>query len=519
MGTGNRGRFSERLKRIAFWKKKRNDIEEDDYKNTGGLKRFFLIPLMFIQKKVDNSSKKVISEKKKDEIIDKEQIQFKLEKLKNEALKNNELDNEFVDENNLIVNTSDENKNDKLKVQNIRNIDVVLLRKIHDENLKKYNDSNQLSVGNKEDQFAYHKSVNLKKEQLEREILNLLKKELVKQLNEFEILQSDLYILKEIENNDILYNRCNENIVEVKKILSKIKSLKEKYDYLKDNVDFEYMLEVKNEPLYDKIIDLKNTLETDKIPFLVDDYKLLEEYKFLYLKIDKFKEDAIKYEEEKNKKALELKKRDIDFEKFKNNINNVSSLSNGYEKFVKEQNEMMKALNEKVDKIDEIHKVTYSYKGFGTLLGHSFKYLGLLLMNPFKGFFPNIAIQTLATRRIIHDLSDSLKLEEKKFTVYEAVDYSREIDTALYDIDYTTSLIDNSLDDIVKLKRTFKEKFEKYNGNFSDYRDAIKKLNKIENTILNNKVKIGLIKEKMLEQEKINSQKMAKVLKLNENNK
>ncbi len=552
MGAGNKGRFSDRLKKIAFWKRKKNVNEDDDNdvkpsdrkdKTTHTIKRFFLIPIMLLQKKIDNPETK-------EDIPTKKEMASKLEKMKKGLSDNNK--EEF-----------NENKLDrKAKVQNIKNIDVVLLKQIHDNNLKKfYGIDNELDLDkedlynkinafrnsneyktlkdylesekkklndneikkditqiNKDDKNVYGRSVNLRKDQLEREILNLLKKDLVKQINELEILQSDLYILKELENDDLVYKKCSQNIVEIKKILSRIKSLKEKYDYLKDNVDFEYMLEVKDAPLYDKIIDLKNILETDKVPFLVDDYKLLEEFKYLYLKIDKIKSDAEEYEEKKNKKIEELKKRDIDFEKFKEQVNNVSSLNEGYEHFIKEQDQIIKNMDENISKIDSIEKVSYSFKGFGSLLGNSFRYLGLLLMSPFKGLFPNIAIQTLATRRILGDLSDALKIEEKRYTVYEAaVDYSKEIDMALYDIDYTTSLIDNSLSDIIKLKANFKDKFQKYHGNFREYQDAIKKLNKIENTIMNNKIKVGLIKDKMLINEKINSQKMAKVLKLNEN--
>ena len=44
MGTGNKGRFSERLKKIANSKKKK---DTDDKK--GGLKRTLLIPVMFLE--------------------------------------------------------------------------------------------------------------------------------------------------------------------------------------------------------------------------------------------------------------------------------------------------------------------------------------------------------------------------------------------------------------------------------------------------------------------------------------
>ena len=457
MSAGNKGKFSERLKRIAFWKRKKLTDETEDIKpsedkeqTAHSIKRFFLIPIMFVQKKISNSSRKLSS--------------TEIDRIKAEATNGEE----------VLVNEKESELSDrKLKVQNIKRIDVVLLRKIHDRNLKKFNKEVDQFLTDNEKAQVYAQNVYKKKEEIQKEILNLLKKELVEQINELEVLQSDLYILKEIDNNDVLYKKCTENILEIKRILSRIKALKEKYDYLKDNTDFDYLLEVKNAPLYEKIIELKTLLETDKIPFLVDDYKLLEEYRFLYLKIDKFKTDAEKYEEEKKKKAAELKERDIDFEEFKKKVNNVSSLSEGYENFVYEQNQMIKTMEERINEINSYERVTYSFKGFGALLANSFKYLGLMLMNPLKGMFPNIAIQTLATRKLIGNLFDSMHLEENRRTIYEATDFSQEINLALNDIDYTEGLIDKSLDDILILKGKFKEKFEKYNSDINAYKDAI----------------------------------------------
>ena len=41
----------------------------------------------------------------------------------------------------------------------------------------------------------------------------------------------------------------------------------------------------------DKILELKELCSRDDIKYIVDNYKILDEYKFLYLKIDKLEED------------------------------------------------------------------------------------------------------------------------------------------------------------------------------------------------------------------------------------
>ena len=355
----------------------------------------------------------------------------------------------------------------------------------------------------------------IKKRNLQKEIIDLIKKRLVKNINEYESLQSELYILKEFGLDDVYYDECKENIKEIKKILSRINSLKEKYDYLKDNVDFQFMLEFDDNLLMDKILELKEICSREDLKNIVDDYKILNEYKYLYLKIDKLQEDVIKIEDERNKKALELKERDVDFEKLKNEIYNVDREHERYDSFVKQQEALLRNLDENLEKIDSYEKVSYKLKGFNKLLGNSFKYLGLLLVNPLKGLIPGIATQTVITKNIVHNLYNNLTLEESKKTVYETIDYSMSINSAINNLEETSSLIDSTLNEVVLLKQKYKQEFSKYKESFSSYKDAIKKLNKIENAVLGTKIKVDTMQIKMKEKEKANSEKLKRVKKLN----
>ena len=168
-----------------------------------------------------------------------------------------------------------------------------LLKKKREYILREYNNKNELT----------HKLIdnNVEKVKLQKEIIDLIKKNLINNINELEMLQSELYILNQLENGEIYLNECQQDIKEIKKLLSKVKSLKEKYDYLKDNIDFEYMLEYDDNLLIDKILELKEICSREDIKNTIDDYKILDEYKYLYLKIDKLQEDMIKMEKYKDK--------------------------------------------------------------------------------------------------------------------------------------------------------------------------------------------------------------------------
>ena len=199
----------------------------------------------------------------------------------------------------------------------------------------------------------------------------------------------------------------------------------------------------------------------------------------------------------------------------KDNIFDVQRESDRYESFVKNQQFFLNSIEDKISQIDSYEKVTYRLKGFNQLLSNSFKYLGLLLINPLKGLIPGIATQTLITSNMIHNLRDNLEWEENRRMVFEAIDYSTELNNAINNLDSTSILIDSTLEDVVRLKAEYKSQFSKYEGEIPGYKDAIKKINKIENAILGSKIKLDLTRERMKEKEKQNEMKMKRVKKLN----
>ena len=141
----------------------------------------------------------------------------------------------------------------------------------------------------------------------------------------------------------------------------------------------------------------------------------------------------------------------------------------------------------------------------------------MLLVNPLNGVIPGIATQTLITKNLVHNLYNNLSWEEERKLIYESIDYSGTISNAIDNLDYTSSLVDSTLEEIVLLKNKYEMNFNRYSENISDYKDAIKKLNKIENAVLGSKIKIETMKFKMQEKEIINKNKMKMVKKLNEN--
>lgn len=271
-------------------------------------------------------------------------------------------------------------------------------------------------------------------------------------VNELEILQSELYLLSEVNGEDKTLNECREALATVKDMFYKVDALKKKYDFLKDNYDFEYMLEIDDKELIDNIILLKDKFSNNEVKATLADYKLLDVYKYLYLKIDKFEEDTVGFEEEKERNLQKLKERNIDFDRLKRNVYNISRMDEEYKRFIDRQSDYLERLNKDISKINEKEVYSYKLNGFNALLFNSFKHVGLLMLSPLKGVIPAISTETLIIKNVVANLYNNLEWEESRKIVYEAIDYSNEINRAINDLDYTSNIVDSTLDDIVKLK-------------------------------------------------------------------
>lgn len=498
--NGNRGKFTDRLKKIRRdrlskrYKKDNDDTSDEIFIVRFGrniFKVLLSVPMVVYSVIKPSKQKKELTKGNASDII------LGIENIHNSRV--NDIKYDRLDR--------------RIRVTKISEIDIKTLKKQCEIYTKKSNKkTNNMNIFNNDD--VLEKEDRIKK--LQKEIIDLIKKKLVTNINELEILHSELFLLKEINDEDIYLEKCQDDIKEVKKLLSKINSLKAKYDYLKDNIDFEYLLEYGDDILVDKILELKELCSLDDIRYVVDNYKILEEYKFLYLKIDKLQENIIMYSDYKNESLEKLKERDIDFDKITEKVVDVDKEKEKYERFVKEQELMFMNLDEKILKIDSHEEVSCKIRGFNQLLSNSFKYLGLLLLSPLKGVMPGIASQTVITKNMIQNLYSNLSVEESRKMVYDAKDFTDSLNFALNNIDNMLLLVNSTLDDIVKLKDKYNSDFRKYGNSFSNYRDTIKKLNKIENAVMGSKIKIELMYDRTKEKQKQNSNKLKMVKKLNE---
>ena len=212
-------------------------------------------------------------------------------------------------------------------------------------------------------------------------------------------------------------------------------------------------------------------------------------------------------------KDRDFRDRDRKYDKIKEGIASVKQINQVCNEEIKRQNDYFEQLLTKVNKINREEYVTYHLRGINDMLHMSLRYAGLMLLSPFRGMIPSIAIQTLVTRNMLHNIREHLHWEEVQHVRYEAENFDSEIRRNLTDVHYVSNLISDALRDVQNLKDDFSYQ---YNANIPGYDDTLSQIDKIYYTILRNQNKIDKIEKNLYKGKKLNDEKLVRVREMNE---
>lgn len=349
--------------------------------------------------------------------------------------------------------------------------------------------------------------------QLENKILAKLKKSLKSERNKLDTIESELYLINKYSDDENLLEKAQKIQKQIETLLERINKINEEYKLLKNHNVIEEPLLLDDSLLIDNIISYReqiSKLDQNKFPAK---YQLLEDYIYLYSNLEKIKNENKHLLEESQKRSSELEIRDKKFAEAKRKVVSVEEISNSCNKLINEQNAYLSSLNAKITKINENIIKKTRFKGFNQLLTTSVKYIGLLALTPLRGLIPSIGVRTIMTRKLIGNLAKNMGYEEITSIVYSAVDYESEINNNLYNLNNISNNINETLYDISTLKQKFKNEFSR--ANLSDYEKTYKKIEILEEQVLDNKERIAFIESQLIKNKKINKDKLVKVKKMN----
>lgn len=485
MSKQGKSRFSDRIKLIAKFKRKKNKNNEDDKleKNTGFFKRIMLVPLMLFGKGIED-----------------------LTKTTNKDKSNNIT---FNDKDNKIFNDKKMLEDDRTKHINIQS------KKINVSQSKiKRNDYDDFKNKSFYD-FNYVSSLT-DIEELKKDILIGIRKNFIDEINKLEVLNSELYVLSKFDMDSSLLQECNDYLKKVKQLLDKLNKLNKQYNIYKENYYFENILDMDDKNLLDKILLFGELCNLEDRRNLVKDYKVLDTYKYLYSILEEVKEQCALLEEKSEEKIKELEDANIDFKKYQNDIFNKENIVSRCEFIYSKQEELLKEISSKVGNISSYESVRYNLSGFGSLLLNGIKLIGLFALSPFKGLFPSISLQTSLTKKTVSNLRKSIASTKKTEIVYTADDYIDKLNYSINEMDDMYKYISSTISDIDSLRDEYISKFSLYKEQLPNYNYYLKKINTLRKVMVNNQAKIVFLNKKIKENKKVNEKTLIRVKKLNE---
>ena len=352
--------------------------------------------------------------------------------------------------------------------------------------------------------------------ELEKKIYLKLEKELIRLKNECEIIESEEYIINKYEKDQEVYNNALRINKKIDRLLIKLKKIEKDYKLFKDKDLIKEPLFLEDTLLIDDIIEYRESLSKIKTSPINNKLKLLGEYQYLYLNLDKLIDKTEQIKEISNKRVEELSLRDQNYKEAKNKIVNISEIENCTSKIINKNKMYLEELSKKVDKITEEKYIEKKLEGMNGFFTSSLRYIFLLTLTPLSGIFPGIAARTIATRKLLHGMLENMHYKTQEKSLFLADNYLDEINNRIYDIKDLEDNIDSAIEEVQKLKKEFQDEFLAYN--LPEYDKTYKKLELIEANILNNKEKTRIIKEKLIKNKTLNKNTLLKVRKLNTRN-
>lgn len=351
------------------------------------------------------------------------------------------------------------------------------------------------------------------KDELRTKIIYKIKKEFNRSIDEIEILEAKLYDLREQNNEEIELEKAEKIKEEINETIKKINEIIENYNIYRENYNFEDIIYLDDKTLVDDIIDYKNLTQNDIYnKNLIKDYKLLEEYKILYQKLDRIKSITEDLKEENKEKLYNLEEQKSNYNQIKDDVDTLNTTIEYCNNEIDKQNDYFENLLNKIDIINKEEYTTYQMGTLSNIISDTLNFIATIKISPLMGLVPSIFINTFAANLLLRNIYNNFHVEKINKVKYSAINYDSEILTKMSDIDFTANLIDDTIYTISNIKEKFSMQ---YNSAIPGYEETMKKINDIMEKMVSNKNKMEIIEKNLKESRKINGEKIRKLEKLN----
>lgn len=333
---------------------------------------------------------------------------------------------------------------------------------------------------------------NLIIKEIKKDIEEIKKEENVKSdklLNQKIILLSNEYYKfknKEIKKYDFEKElSILKNIKNKKKGIGIVEKTIDNYQIKLNSIEKE---KKKEEPIVNnKIIYYKNKKKKVGIGPIIEKKKLVKENEF------------------NNKTIKEFKKR-------KEQVKKIDDFEENLKKEVEEQKRILKYISSKSGEINTFVKEKIVISGISKIFSSILRIaLGILTL-PFSGknMF-GVMLGSGLINKGIRGIRKGLKTNKYNEITYNYEDLAYKIKTSKNKLGDTKLIIEDSIDQLDKLKDEFKDNFYKYNHVIPEYEEVFKKIDKLEESLNKKKKEIYEMDKRLNKQYEINKVKLKKV--------
>lgn len=427
---------------------------------------------------------------KKNSEIKEEMELSELEEKKNESSKNTYTSSNNIEEREEVhkVNTIDVNPLPMSTNENIIDSRKTIEQNKKDEDVE-INIINEpivkkdIEVDNLIPDVKVEEKVEILDDPFEEKIIEAFEKIIKDDLYELEEIKYELDVLSKDEDNSFETKEVEELKEKLEVLISKFEKIKDKYYNAHDN----NILDIDDAYIYDLLLQYKEEIkDSDVMNDLEKEISKAEEYISIMDQIINVEASTDEMNDKLDDKLDEFEIRDEEFEKMKDEYQDIEAIKNMVEEFNYEQESIFNDLQKKVDESEKITKKVETDTHLVTNLNKLIEAALLISMSKKipptpRGNLIKLGIITASMKTASQFITT--KETRREITTINFKDYCGSISRSIIDINTVTGKIDDSLIDIKNIKSRFAKECEEYRGQVKEFDELFNNINNIENEL------------------------------------
>lgn len=312
--------------------------------------------------------------------------------------------------------------------------------------------------------------------------LDELEKMIRKTDYEVKKIQYELKVLEQKEQDELTAKEIDDLIYELNKLIQQFEQIKK--EFYQNHYEELYKFPNNDNYMHHLIEEYKTAInDNDKSPSILQ-IKQINEYITMINKIIEIDTKKDKLEQKLDDKKSKLDDKENEFEKLKDNYNDIDKLNKYITSFIEEQDHILKDIESKVNNAENITKkaeyktelaVNYTRLLTSTLLMATTS----IIPSTKAGNILKLGLMTASIAGLASAIRTRTK-ESKVITKVSFIDYCQEIKNSINNVEDMALTIDQAILDITFLKKDLQKEFEEYRSVIPEYYDIIMKLDTIE---------------------------------------